>query len=226
MKVLVIEDNKVIASFIRNGLKQHGFVVDLAGDGREGLEAIKINKDSYDIIILDIMLPSIDGLTLCKTLRDEKIFTPILMLSGKNSTEDKINGLEAGADDYLAKPFDISELIARIKAITRRKTESFEDVISIANLKINSETHQVFYAEKEIELTPTEFRLLHLLMQNKNKVISRSVILEKVWDSHGDDLYSNTIDVHIRSLRKKIDSFIGSPLIVTVRGAGYKLLSN
>lgn len=225
MKVLIIEDNKVIASFIKNGLKQHGFVVDAAVDGKEGLEIAKVNKDSYDIIILDIILPSIDGITLCRTLREEKIFTPILILSGKNSTEDKIQGLEAGADDYLAKPFDISELIARIKAITRRKTESFEDVISIDNLKINSETHQVFFGNEEIELTPTEFRLLHLLMQNKNKVISRSVILEKVWDSHGDDLYSNTIDVHVRSLRKKIKKFIDSPLIVTVRGAGYKLLS-
>jgi heavy metal response regulator len=221
MRILVIEDEKKIADFIKRGLKEEGYAVDIAADGENGLFLAKTNN--YDLILLDLMLPKVDGITICKSLRGEKILSPIIMLTAKDAVKDKVTGLDAGADDYLTKPFAFEELLARIRAILRKKSEQKESArLQVGDLEIDLRTHKVTRAGKDIELTSKEFALLEYLMRNTGKVVTRTMISEHVWDIDFDT-FTNVIDVYINYLRNKIDSDSKKKLIQTVRGRGYIL---
>ncbi len=218
MRILLAEDEKRVSSFIQRGLKEEGFVVDAALDGEKALELAELNP--YDLIILDIMLPKQDGLEICRKLRFKKIETPILMLTAKNSTKDKVSGLNAGADDYLAKPFEFEEFIARVRALTRRKSSSKQAILQVDDLILDPLTHRVSRAGKEIHLTAKEYTLLYYFMQNANQLVTRTMISEHVWNE-SFDTFTNVIDVYVNYLRKKIDDGFDRPLIQTMRGSGY-----
>ena len=221
MRILVIEDEKKIADFIKRGLKEEGYAVDIAIDGENGLFLAKTN--TYDLILLDLMLPKVDGITVCKRLRDEKVASPIIMLTAKDAVKDKVTGLDAGADDYLTKPFAFEELLARIRAILRKRDEQKQAVtLQVGDLSIDLTTHKVFRGDNEIGLTSKEFALLEYLMRNAGKVVTRTMISEHVWDIDFDT-FTNVIDVYINYLRNKIDTGAKKKLIQTVRGRGYIL---
>ena len=220
MRILIIEDENKIAGFLKRGLKENKFAVDVAGDGEEGLYLADIN--SYDLILLDLMLPKIDGLTVCRQLRQKKNTTPILMLTARDQVDDRIQGLNDGADDYLAKPFAFSELLARIRALLRRQRKEKSDILKVGDLEVNLLTHDVLRASKKIILTSREFSLLEYFMINSNQVVTRTMISEHVWNEDFHSL-SNVIDVHIRHLREKIDEGFSKQLIHTLRGTGYIL---
>jgi heavy metal response regulator len=220
MRILVVEDERRIASFVARGLREAHYVVDVAVDGEKGLYMAEINE--YDLIILDIRLPVYDGITVCRQLRSKKIETPILMFSAKNTAEDKVRGLNCGADDYLAKPFAFNELLARVQALLRRNKPSQGGVLKVADLELNQLTHKVTRKGKEIELTSKEYILLEYLMLNPGAVISRTMISDHVWHEDFDSL-TNVIDVFVNYLRVKIDKGFTKPLIHTIRGSGYCL---
>ena len=220
MRVLLIEDEDKISSFIKRGLKESKFAVDLAKDGEEGLYFFDIN--TYDLIILDLMLPKIDGITVCKQIRGKKNNTPILILTARNEINDRIKGLNAGADDYLSKPFAFTELLARVRALLRRQRETKSDALTLADLELNLLTHEVMRAGKKLTLTSREYALLQYLMLHAGQVITRTMISEHVWNEDFHSL-SNLIDVHIRNLRKKVDTGSKKELIHTLRGTGYIL---
>jgi len=197
------------------------YLVDVAYEGYQGLDQAIIND--YDLIVLDLMLPDIDGITVCREIRKNNIATPILMLTAKNTTEDKIIGLDAGADDYLPKPFDLNELLARVRALLRRSQRKFTgEVIQVANLTIDTTTHEVKRAGKIIPLSNKEYKLLEYFMRHAEEVITRQQILDHVWESDVDP-FSNTVEVHVRFLRQKIDQNFSKKLIKTIRGTGYKI---
>lgn len=220
MRVLVVEDEHKIAAFIKRGLEENAYAVDVAYDGDEGYEWAR--NFPYDIIILDVMLPKMDGITLCKRLRADGNTAAILMLTAKDEVDDRVAGLDAGADDYLVKPFAFRELLARLRALRRRNSEQRTTQLQVGDLTLDLVTHQASRNGQTIDLTAKEFALLELLMRHPNQVLSRTVIAEHVWDY---DFYSqsNIVDVYIRYLRKKIDEPFDSKLIQTVRGAGYRL---
>jgi len=220
MRIIIVEDEKDLASIIKKGLEENGYSVDMAHDGEEGLYM----AENYpaDVIVLDIMLPLMDGLTILKKLRAQEIKTPVLMLTAKDTVPDKIKGLDTGADDYLTKPFDFTELLARIRALMRRSGEVREAIIQIADLEIDTATHEVRRAGKIILLSAKEYALLEYLAYRKEHVVSRFDITEHIYNEDFD-LDSNVIDVYINFLRKKIDKDFHSKLIHTVRGAGYIL---
>ena len=220
MRILVVEDEKKIADFIKRGLKEEGYAVDTANDGENGFFLAKTND--YDLILLDLMLPKLDGITVCRKLREEKILAPIIMLTAKDAVKDKVTGLDAGADDYLAKPFAFEELLARIRAILRKKSEQKEAKLEVGDLSLDLQTHKVTRAGEEIELTSKEYALLEYLMRNAGKVVTRTMISEHVCDIDFDT-FTNVIDVYINYLRNKIDSGSKKKLIQTVRGRGYIL---
>lgn len=222
MHILLIEDDINAASYVIKGLKESGHVVDHASDGEEGMELSLTLK--FDVIIIDRMLPKLDGLSLIKKIRDQKIDTPILILSALGEVDEKVLGLKAGADDYLAKPFSFSELLARIEVLVRRTNpEVKETSIKVGSLIMNLLTRQVHRNGIEIELQPREFRLLEFLMRRSNQVVTRTMLLEGVWEYHFDP-QTNVIDVHISRLRSKIDKpFDGKEMLFTERGAGYAL---
>ena len=222
MHILLIEDDINAASYVIKGLKESGHVVDHASDGEEGMELSLALK--FDVIIIDRMLPKLDGLSLIKKIRDQKINTPILILSALGEVDEKVLGLKAGADDYLAKPFSFSELLARIEVLVRRTNpEVKETSIKVGSLIMNLLTRQVHRNGIEIELQPREFRLLEFLMRRSNQVVTRTMLLEGVWEYHFDP-QTNVIDVHISRLRSKIDKpFDGKEMLFTERGAGYAL---
>lgn len=222
MKILLIEDEIKVSNFIKRGLEEQSFFVDLARDGHSGIK--KANSAFYDIIILDILLPKIDGYQVCKSIRKNNSTVPILMLTALDSLDNKINGLNAGADDYLPKPFHFDELIARIRALHRRskldsKSTNFHQV---CDLQIDGNTKRVFRAHREIQLTAKEFKLLLLLAENKGHVMSRSQIAEHIWENAFEN-GSNVIDVYINYLRKKIDLGYNKKLLHTIIGMGYVL---
>lgn len=220
MRILLIEDEIKIANFIERGLKEESYVVDVASDGEKALFLAEINP--YDLIILDIMLPRIDGITICRELRKKKINIPILMLTAKDRVRDKVLGLNSGADDYLAKPFDFEELSARISALLRRNRDDKTGILKIGDLELDQLRHKVKRAEKEIQLSSKEFALLEYLMLNANHVVTRTTISEHVW--HEDfDSFTNVIDVFISFLRNKIDKDSKKPLIHTIHGKGYTI---
>ncbi|MCA9408389.1 MAG: response regulator transcription factor [Candidatus Omnitrophica bacterium] len=220
MRILLVEDERKIANFIERGLKEKKYVVDVSHDGEDGLFKAEINP--YDLILLDVMLPKVDGVAVCKELRKKKIDTPILMLTARDAVKDRITGLNSGADDYLNKPFAFEELLARIRALLRRQRTEKIDELKIADLELNLLNHEVKRSGKSIELTNKEYILLEYLMMHTNQVITRTMISEHVWKEDFNSL-SNVIDVHIRYLRRKIDSGHKTKLIHTIRGSGYIL---
>ena len=221
MRILVVEDEKKIADFIKRGLKEEGYAVDVAYDGAEGQFLAKTN--TYDIVLLDLMLPKLDGLTLCKNLKKEGFLAPIIMVTAKDTIEDKVTGLDAGADDYITKPFAFEELLARIRAILRKKDTLVTTTLQVEDLALDLLTHKVTRSEKEIVLTAKEYALLEYLMRNAGRVVTRTMISEHVWDANFDT-FTNVIDVYIKYLRNKIDGPEHSKkLIHTVRGRGYTL---
>jgi DNA-binding response OmpR family regulator len=219
MRILLVEDEKNVAAFIRKGLEEEYYAVDVAEDGNEGLLIGSSNE--YDIMVLDIMLPGINGIELCRRLREKGIKAPILMLTAIDSVSSKVEGLESGADDYLTKPFAFSELLARIKALLRRTAESLSE-LSLEDLRMDLLSRRVFRADREIILTPKEFSFLEYLLRNKGRVLSRTQIIENIW-GYSFDPNSNVVDVHIKFLREKVDAGFERKLIHTVRGAGYIL---
>lgn len=220
MRILIVEDEKALANNLRRGLSEEGYSADVAYDGEEG--GFMAETEPYDLIILDIMLPKKDGIAVLKNLRKEGIKTPVLMLTAKDAVSDKIRGLDSGADDYITKPFDFDELLARVRSLLRRKGEVKSAVITIANLEIDTAGHQVNRGGKEIPLSAREYALLEYLAYNKEKVVSRTDISEHIYD-YDFDLDSNIIDVYINFLRNKIDKGFDKKLIHTIRGAGYIL---
>ncbi len=220
MRALVIEDENKIAQFIKRGLKEESYAVDVANDGEEG--HFLVSSNAYDVIILDLMLPKMDGMTLCRKLREEDNHTPIVMLTAKDTVKDKVKGLDAGADDYLAKPFAFEELLARIRVLLRNKDSKIQTHLKVRDLSMDLLTHKVTRAYQEIELTVKEYALLEYLMRNAGNVVTRTMISEHVWDIHFDT-FTNVIDVYINYLRNKIDSGFDYKMIQTVRGKGYIL---
>lgn len=221
MRLLLVEDEKILAENIRTGLRDEKFAVDVLANGKEAYE--QAATEEYDLIILDIMLPGMDGISVCKNLRDDNIYTPILMLTAKDAIEDKIHGLNSGADDYLVKPFSFEELLARTRALIRRSTVK-EPILKVDNLELNPSTHVVTRKGKEITLTGKEYSLLEYFMHHPNQILTREQILNHVWDYSYDSL-SNIIEVLIRRLRNKIDKAFPKEkqLFSTIRGLGYRL---
>ena len=220
MRVLVVEDEKKTASFIRKALQAEGFTVDVCHDGEEALAAAA--NAPYDSIVLDIMLPGRDGLSLLKQLRSQKNQAPVLLLSARGAVNERIEGLNAGADDYLPKPFVIAELVARVRALGRRGSESKSTLLQVADLTLDTISHRAQRGGKSFDLTAREFRLLEFLMRSSGRICGRMSIIEKVWD-YDFDPGTNLVDVYIKRLREKIDEGFESKLLHTVRGAGYVL---
>jgi len=220
MKILVVEDDFKIASFIKKGLIEEFYEVNVADDGKQALELAQANK--YDTILLDIMIPHINGIDVCKILREKEITTPIILLTARNQLEDKIDGLDSGANDYLTKPFEFEELLARIRAQLRTQPK-INNIINIQDLSIDIARRKVKRANKTIKLTIKEYALLELLALNKNKLISEDMILDKLQDLDKSSM-SNIVSVYIYRIRNKIDKDNDVKLIKTIRGAGYKLM--
>ena len=220
MKILLVEDNKKLADNIRQGLIQEGYAIDIIHDGLEAEERILMNCDEYDLIILDRLLPSKDGVSVCLTFREHDIILPILMLTALDTVEDKVLGLDAGADDYLSKPFVFAELLARIHALLRRPKQSIPRIISTGNITIDTASRVAKFKDTIVPLTLKEFMVLEYLVINKGKVISRDTLYSHAWD-FADSSFSNTVDVHIKNLRRKIKD--NGKIIQTIRGVGYKI---
>ena len=220
MDILVIEDEKQIATVIETGLTKNGFLVDVCHSGVDGLELAKSGK--YEVLVLDIMLPDMDGISVLRELRRDGSSLPVILLTARNSLEDRVEGLDRGADDYLTKPFYIDELVARVKALLRRQTQSGSLVLTGAGLTLNRSSREVFFEQKKLTLTTREYGLLELLMRTPGHVYTRSELLDKVWDLQFDPS-TNIIEVYVRKLRSKLaDAGVGD-IIETVRGVGYRL---
>ena len=221
MKILLVEDDERIADALEEGLTDQHYVVEIATDGEIAKDLVE--SFDYDLMVLDVMLPKMDGISLCKKLRSQGHNLPILMLTARDTMDDKVVGLDAGADDYLVKPFELQELSARIRALLRRGSSSLPPVLEWGNLCLNSSTCEVFYQEKPVSLTPKEYRLLELFMRNSRRVFSRAQIIEHLW-SFEELPEEATVKAHIRGLRQKLKS-VGAPqdLIETVYGLGYRL---
>lgn len=220
MRVLIVEDERRLSNIIKKGFIEDGFAVDQAFDGEEGQYLAE--SEQYDLIVLDIMLPKIDGLQVCKELRKKSIKTPVLMLTAKSTTEDKVAGLDSGADDYITKPFSFVEFRSRVHALIRRSHQDSSPILSENDLTLDPLKHSVQRANKAITLTPKEFAVLELLLRHKGEVVSRTMIIEHVWDYNFDGM-SNVVDVFVGTLRKKVDTGAKVKLIQTVHGVGYKI---
>jgi len=222
MRILLIEDDHTIARAIKKGLEQETWAVDVAHDGIVGFDLA--SSESFEVIILDLMLPGMDGTTLCKKLRSQKIHTPILMLTAKGQVEDRVEGLNSGADDYLPKPFAFVELLARVKALTRRPQMQTETSLSVGDLSLNTQSFEVMRGGKPIILSRKEFALLAYLMQHAGKILTKEAIINHVWE-YDSDILQNTVEVYIGYLRQHVDRAFPkkTPLIQTVRGFGYKI---
>jgi DNA-binding response OmpR family regulator len=220
MKILVVEDNKKLAENLKQGLMQEGYAVDVIEDGLVAERRILFNRDEYDLVILDRMLPGKDGILVCDSWRENGVVVPILMLTALGTTDDKVVGLDSGADDYLAKPFAFKELLARIHALLRRPKQTFPDIITSSNISINTTSRTVTFKSKPVSLTLKEFMVLEYMMRHPNKVVTRDELYSHAWD-FADSSFSNTVDVHIKNLRKKIHD--NAKIIQTVRGVGYKM---
>lgn len=223
MRVLIVEDEKKLANIIQRGLNEEGYAVDIAGTGEEA-ENLALNIP-YDLILLDIILPGKDGIGVCRTLRDKKIKTPVLMLTARDSVSDKVKGLDSGADDYLVKPFAFEELYARIRALLRREENLLPQKLVAGDLSIEITTRQVRRGNRQIDLTGKEYAILEFLMRHPNLVITRVMLEQHIWNLELDST-SNLVDVFIRRLRKKIDDGEKKSLIQTVKGAGYRLVKD
>lgn len=220
MRILVVEDEKQLLKLIGKRFKEEGYAFDLASDGKEGLNFAEATE--YDVIILDLMLPSIDGFTIIQKLRAKNISTPIIVLTAKSAIKDKVNGLDYGADDYITKPFSFEELIARVRAMLRRKLDEKETILTCRDLTLDLISREVYRNNNLIELTTKEFAILEYFLRNKGRILTKSQIAEHVWN-YEFDYQSNIIEVYIRYLRKKIDDDYEKKLIHTIRGVGYKI---
>ncbi len=220
MRILVVEDEKKVASFIKKGLEEEGYAVDVAADGEEGLATALTRV--HDLIILDIRLPKLDGLRVLRMLRQDDVTTPVLLLTVRATIEDKVLGLDAGADDYLTKPFAFQELVARVRALLRRRAEAEPTILQLGDLTLDPARHTVSRGGEKLDLTPREFALLDYFMRNPGRVLTRTMIAEHVWD-YSFDTSTNVIDVYVNYLRKKIDAGRVPKLLHTVRGVGYVL---
>ncbi len=219
MRILIVEDNPKMASAIQRGLQEHGFAADVSHTGYEGEELAVL--EPYDLLLLDLMLPDRDGIEVCRNLRRRDVATPVIMLTALSATEEKIDGLDAGADDYITKPFEFDELLARIRAIFRRGEATESRVLRHDDLELDLYTRRMTRGEYTHDLSNKEFALLEYLMRNPDRVLTRTQIGEKVWDMNFEPS-SNVIDVYISALRKKVDRFQDRELIHTVKGAGYR----
>jgi len=221
MKLLIIEDEKQVADNLKEGLEQHRFSVDVAYNGEEGYYLTQ--EYDYDIIILDLMLPDIDGEDLCRKLRNDKNQSFILMLTAKKQLNNIIKGLDCGADDYLTKPFEFSELLARIRALIRRSSKHKNNILSASDISMDIEKEKVSISGREVQLTKKEYMILEYLLRNKGQLVSRNQILEHAWDRNVD-IFTNIVDTHIKNLRKKLGK--SGRLIKTVYGSGYRVLDD
>jgi heavy metal response regulator len=220
MRLLVVEDEKKVASFLKKGLEEEYYAVDVAYDGEEALYMIEVND--YDLVLLDIMLPKLDGMVVLRRAREKGNRFPILMLTAKDSVDFIVEGLDAGCDDYLTKPFAFSELLARIRALMRRERQARTPVLEVGDLNLSPLTHEVTRGGKKIDLTAKEYALLEYFMRNPNRVLTRTMMSEHVWDYHFDT-DTNVVDVYVNFLRKKIDRDFDLKLIHTIRGVGYMM---
>ncbi|MGI8825024.1 MAG: response regulator transcription factor [Chloroflexota bacterium] len=220
MRLLVVEDDRTLAGLLHKALTQEHHVVDVAHDGREGRELAR--SGVHDAVILDVMLPSMDGVEIAHQLRAEGIVTPILMLTARDGLPDRLRGFDAGVDDYLSKPFAFEELLARLRAITRRGAPVEDECLVVGNLVLDRRAHEVTRAGRPIDLSLKEYALLEYLMRNPGQALSRTLILERVWE-YSFDSFANVVDATIRRLRKAVDEGYEQPLIQTVRGVGYKI---
>ncbi len=220
MKILVVEDNKKVASFVEKGLREEGYAVDVAHDGVDG--ALKAHVYDYDLLVLDVMLPGKSGLEIVLDLRKEGRATPVLLLTARDATEDIVRGLDAGADDYLTKPFTFDVLLARMRALIRRGGAQRQERLLYHDLELDRIRHIAMRGGERLNLTPKEFQLLEYFLLHPEEVVRRTELLEKVWDLHFDPM-SNVVDVHLANLRRKLLEAGGVPLIYTIRGVGYVL---
>ncbi|OAN40545.1 DNA-binding response regulator [Chloroflexus islandicus] len=221
MRVLLVEDERTIVAYVKRGLEEQGYAVDVAYDGREALEWL--DAAPFDLVVLDVMLPELNGLEVCRELRARGFRMPVLMLTARDTVDDRVNGLDSGADDYLVKPFAIRELLARLRALARRSADAPKTtVLQVADLTLDTATRRVRRAGKLIELTAKEYAVLECLMRAPGRVLTRTMIAEQVWNYDSFN-QSNVVDVYIRNLRRKIDDPFPVKLIHTVRGAGYRL---
>ena len=221
MKILLVEDDRKILSFVKKGLKEQGFLVDACDNGDDGYDLA--TGQAYDVLVLDIMLPGRDGLSILRGLREEKITTPVILLTARSALQERVEGLNLGADDYLIKPFYMEELLARIHAVTRRASGDQMSLMQIGNLIVNLITREVRIRKEKVELTVREFSLLELLMRSPGRVFTRTQILEHVW-GYDFDPQTNVVDVYVRRLRSKVELNPDEPLIETVRGVGYRMI--
>jgi DNA-binding response OmpR family regulator len=222
MKILLVEDDRKVAGFIEQGLREEGYVVDVARDGDEATTMAHVND--YDAILLDVMLPKKNGFQIAAELRREGRTAPILMLTSRDATEDVVRGLDAGADDYLAKPFQFDELVARIRALLRRGGAERLEVLRYGPIALDRLRHVATVNDQRLDLTPKEFQLLEYFLLRPEEIVRRTTLLEKVWDMHFDP-ESNVVDVHVGNLRRKLIQAAGEPLVTTVRGVGFTLRS-
>ena len=220
MTILIIEDEEKLSTILKRALKSERYSVEVAHTGKEGLE--KALKRNYSLILLDVMLPDSDGFTICKKLRKSQIHTPVIMLTAKGSAEDRVAGLDAGADDYLVKPFGLDELFARIRAVLRRRSTVDSEITKVADIKMDKKSHEVTRAGEVLALTPKEYKLLEILLSNHGEAIERRRLIDKAWGPEFEET-NNELNVHIRYLRKKIDGDRVVPLIQTIRGIGFVL---
>src|SRR5436190_1367799 len=220
MRVLVVEDEIKMAALLRRGLSEEGLAVDVAGSGEDGL--VRAEATEYDAIVLDVMLPGIDGFETCRRLREGGTWAPILMLTARDAVEDRIAGLDRGADDYLTKPFSLAELLARLRALFRRQPAERPAIIAVGDIRLDPAARHVWRADTEVELSAKEFSLLETFMRSPGQVLTRFQLLEHVWD-YSYESRSNVVDVYVRYLREKLDRPFGVESIETVRGSGYRL---
>ena len=222
MRILVVEDEHRIANTIKKGLEQEHFAVDVAYDGTDGLDLA--TNEEYDAIILDLMLPGVDGITICKNLREQHIHTPILILTARGQVRDKVEGLDCGADDYMTKPFSFEEMLARVRALMRRPKQTIDQTLTVGPLTLDPKTYRVERSTRLVQLSNKEFTLLEYLMRHAATILTKEQIINNVWD-YDADILPNTVEVYIRNLRNKIDRPFSSeqPLLHTVRGFGYKI---
>ncbi len=220
MRILVVEDEPRLTTVLRRGLQEQGYAVDVASDGEEGLRLAE--QEPYDLVLLDVLLPVLDGLTVCRRLRAARNRVPILMLTARDGIDDRVAGLDAGADDYLVKPFAFRELLARVRALLRRDALARDPVLRVADLEVNTVTREIRCAGRPIELTSKEYAILEYFVRNPNCVLTRTQIAEHVWD-YDFVAMSNVVDVYVGYLRRKLDDYHEPRLLQTVRGAGYKL---
>lgn len=222
MRILIIEDEEKLAQSLKKGLEKEGYAVDYVMDGIAGERRIVMSHKDYDLAIVDLMLPGKDGFEICRSVREQKITLPLLVLTARDATDDKVAALDAGADDYLVKPFSFEELLARVRALLRRPEQSLPSELIVHDLHLNTTTRKVHRKDKEIDLTLKEFSLLEYLMRNADQVLTREQILDHLWD-FAFDSFSNVVDVHVKNLRKKIDSGHHEKLLETIRGVGYRI---